>query len=537
MRKKIVSIISTFMAVAVLCACLFTGCSNNNGGTGEYTIQYTYDKGTYQLTVNSGMPYVLDVIPEKTGYNFKGLFDKEEGGTQYVSSSGASVAPFSAGKNLVLFPQFEVKSYTVILDYQQAQVTGSRQVTVFYGESLPELPKDLSKEHKQFTGWYTAENCGGTQVADKYGLIPVVSVLSDKYFDVSGEYITLYAGFEAEKITVTCAFNFETNAEKIQVDYGTPVSDIVTKTRINGEAPLTWSKTQDGEVFNGNVEEEMTLYALEFAPVIDFDSNGGSEVKPVIARAGSVVALPTPVKELAKFSHWEDMQGDKYTETSMPSKSISLKAVWQAKLVFDENGGSEVDDISIAAGESITLPTPEKDGFIFAGWYTAEKEQYTSSKMPAAGLVLKAGWYKEQSKNTVVISSTSSDSARINKASVNSMCYKVKYDNYSSGNNAINIRLSGHFKIKSTWAESYGAMSAYLEVYSQQTISSSYLLVKEQFEGVTGSYRDYNFEISLNISDDAYLCFYHACQYTTWPFNISDFYYTVYYPDTTNLYL
>ena len=61
-----------------------------------------------------------------------GLYDAEVGGTQYVSASGASLSPFNDGKNMVLFPQFKAKDYTVILDYQGAPVTGSRQLTASY---------------------------------------------------------------------------------------------------------------------------------------------------------------------------------------------------------------------------------------------------------------------------------------------------------------------------------------------------------------------------------------------------------------------
>ena len=43
------------------------------------------------------------------------------------------------------------------------------------------------------------------------------------------------------------------------------------------------------------------------------------------------------------------------------------KALGDAEIhVFDENGGTEVQDISQSAGTAVTLPTPEKEGFIFA---------------------------------------------------------------------------------------------------------------------------------------------------------------------------
>lgn len=70
------------------------------------------------------MPYTMPSIPQRTGYTFEGLFDAEVGGTQYVSANGSSVSVFSDKKNMVLFPHFKAKTYSIILDYQEAEVTG-----------------------------------------------------------------------------------------------------------------------------------------------------------------------------------------------------------------------------------------------------------------------------------------------------------------------------------------------------------------------------------------------------------------------------
>ncbi|MDE6001188.1 MAG: InlB B-repeat-containing protein [Clostridia bacterium] len=542
--KKLITFIFSMALVAVM-TFGFAGCFGG-GGSGqpadttpkEYTIQYTDDAGTHQITVTEGMPYSLDVVPEKAGYVFTGLYDAESGGTQYVSSNGSSLSPFNDGKNMVLFPQFKAKDYTVILDYQGAQVTGSRQLSVAYGSNLPELPQNLSIEHCEFTGWYTKENCGGTQVADRYGLIPVVSVLNENNFDLSEEYVYLYAGFEVEKFTVTCYFGDGIDTEKMQIEYDTPVSQIVSQTRVNGEAPLTWSKTQAGEVFNGRVTGDMSLYAVEYAPVIELDVDGGDKINPVVARAGSTISLPAPSKDLAKFLYWEDMQGGIYSSTTMPSKSISLKAVWQAKLVFDTNGGSAVNDISQPAGVLITLPTPEKDGYIFAGWYTADKEQYISDKMPAVGIALKAGWYKEKTDTTVVISSTSDNSKyNMKSPSTSTLCYTFDYAKYFEGNDKVYVTVDWHVRLKTN---SSGSNTFYVDFYSQKQISSNYLIETKSFSNITNSYRDVNFSTTFMISDNFYLCWYSDC----WSNNLiggymylSDFYYTVHYPDTANLYL
>ena len=39
---------------------------------------------------------------------------------------------------------------------------------------------------------------------------------------------------------------------------------------------------------------------------------------------------------------------------------------------FDTDGGSKVDTIKVKKGEKVELPTTEKDGFTFAGWYNGD---------------------------------------------------------------------------------------------------------------------------------------------------------------------
>lgn len=537
MRKKFFSIICTFAAVIMTCTVFLAGCFvGGDTSLKEYTIQYTDDAGTHTITVTDGMPYSLDVVPSRTGYDFLGLYDAEAGGTQYVAANGSSLAPFADKKNLVLFPRFKAKEYTVILDYQGAAVYGDRQFTVTYGSALPELPKNLTLEHNEFSGWYTQAGCGGTRIADQYGLIPLVSVLNEQNFDLSGTSITLYAGFELEKYTVTFYFGDESASEEMQVAYDTPIGQVVPKTRVNGNAVLTWSKTQGGEVWNGKVTGDMELYAVEYAPVIEFDSNGGDEVTPLVARAGSTVALPTPTKDLAKFSYWEDMNGNKYTATTMPSTSITLKAVWQAKLVFDENGGSDVDDISFAAGTAITLPTPEREGFIFAGWYTAEKERYTSTTMPAAGIALKAGWYAEKSNTFILLNET--DTVKLSDKSLRSTSktYSIDlneiFEEYVTG---LVIKIKLNFQFKNEYNTGYYDVT----FSNSKDISTATLYWEEKlYANGNTNYQTIVRNITIQTTISAlYLKFrplpYGDEVYTT----MKDLFYTIYYPDTTYLYL
>ena len=550
------------MAILMAGILSLSGCGffefGGGGGTSSvapktYTIQYTDDAGTHTLEVEDGSPYSLESIPRREGYDFIGLFDAEVGGTQYVLANGSSVSPFTDKQNMVLFPQYKAKQYTVILDYGGAAITGERQVEVSYGESLPELPKNLTLDHSTFSGWYTAANCGGVQVADEYGLVPVVSVVNSDNFDLTGEYITLYAGFETETFTVTFNFGNGIQPEEMQIAYNTPISQVVPETRnSDGKAVLSWSKTSSGDqIFTGNITDDTVLYAVEWAPVIELDPNGGETIAPVVAREGTTVALPTPVRENYKFLHWETMSGEEANITKMPADGAQLKAVWQAMLVFDENGGTEVKDISQEAGTAITLPTPEKEGFIFAGWYNADEEKYESKSMPTASVALKAGWYKTK-ETEIVLRSAEEDSFNFN------WTYNiiVNESNTSKGpgqNGRISVDLSefvpetgGQINITLHWRmqASHTGFSGGFYFYNNSTVSDAYYIDRVIEDVPVDAWEDYTCSKNLSLTGNTLYVFYYGKSGPTKPDGYSNarlwfanIWAEIKYPDTTNLYL
>lgn len=556
MRRRCKTAICFIMAAAVSAAACFAGCSfGSDGGEStpkEYTVQYTDNAGTHRITVTDGMPYSIEAVPEKTGYEFTGLFDAETGGTQYVSASGASLKPFGNKKNIVLFPQFRAKEYNVILDYEGAEITGVRQVKATYGEALPELPNNLTLAHNTFTGWYTAENCGGVQVADRYGLVPLVSVVNENNFDLSRDNLNLYAGFEVEKYTVTCHYGTAAQSEQLLIAYDTPVSLIVPETRVDGKAPLTWSKTQGGEVFSDKITEACDLYAVEYAPVIEFDVNGGNKENGVVARAGTTVTLPVPEKDFSKFLRWEDARGNEYTATTMPSESITLKAVWQAKIVFDENGGEKVSDISKAAGENIVLPTPEREGYIFAGWYTADKDQYTATKMPSAGLALKAGWYKEKTEKIML--KPDDETYFEYEWTYNIVTNETNKAFGPTTKDRLTLNLEKfltktevqiHIVLNCKIAASYDGHKAGFYFYDGPIISEVNFL-GSSVEEIPGDWTWRNYEFSQNFSissNTLYICYYgksgskKPSGYSNSLLRFKDVWVEISYPDTTYLYL
>ncbi len=549
--KKIHKFIVIFLACAMmfsLCACGGNG-NDNSPQIQTYTIQYTDNTGIHSIEVQSGKLYSISTIPEKSGYEFMGLYDAEVGGTQYVNSGGSSVAAFTDNQNIVLYPQFKAKEYTLVLDYQGAAVTGSRSLTVGYNSLINDLPMNLTMENKKFVGWYTQPDKQGIQVADQYGAIPSKNIVDESIFDLSDPkgYIYLYAGFKGEEFTVTFYLTESSAPEEVKVEYGTPISDVQLETRVDGKAVITWSKkrndTNKEEVFNGKVTSEMVLYAAEYAPVLDFDSNGGNNINSIIARAGDAINLPTPVRENYKFIGWQTTSGSTFNATTMPATSAKLTAKWQAMIMFDTNGGTDVTNISEPQGTRITLPETEKAGYMFAGWYDGNGDTYTATAMPSISVKLYAKYWKVEKITKVLIDTTNSFavSYKTTAPTVDSYCKELDLSElFDAG--VRNITMTVRYQ---SWVAEYSSSDrptsnnpAYTCTawYSTKTASDAYKVWEFSDKHIDTNASSFVQSTKMHInSSKLYICFYSSNSVggtRYW----KDFYIEIEYPDMSTLY-
>ena len=161
--------------------------------------------------------------------------------------------------------------------------------------------------------------------------------------------------------------------------------------------------------------------------------------------------------------------------------------------------------------------------------------------MPAAGIVLKAGWYKQKTDTVVVIGSTSKEGGQADYPKTSHLCYSIDYSKYFNDSaDYYTIKIEAAVSLRGSGEGS--VYTVYVDFYDHKQVSSNYLIETKRFENLTNSYKKVNFELTAIIRDDLYICFYskETVQASSWNRNylyLSDFYYTIYYPDTTNLYL
>lgn len=542
MKKKLYIIL---LGILTFCT---TSCSLINLGSEEeiiqtetqYTIQYTDHNGIQTISVESGDVYSISSIPQKEGYTFTGLFDAEIGGTQYVTSSGNSLSAFSDNKNIVLFAQYAANTYKILFDYQDAAVTGIRSLSVNYGESIYDLPLDLTLDDKEFAGWYTAPDKGGIQIADKYGLLPLYEELTSLLVDFadSNNNITLYAGFSYPSYEVTLYIDGISSPEIVKVEWGTSVSDIQFDTRVNGMAVYTWTKTQgSSEAFTGKITDDTVLYSLSFAPVIDFNSNGGDEVNSIIVQYGDAIKLPTPTKENYVFSHWEDSYGNEVNITSMPQSSMQLTAVWSSMIIFDENGGTNVTDISQNTGTDVILPTTEKSGYIFAGWYDERGYEFFDTSMPSVSIKLIAKWYLIKTE-IIEVRSTSSSWSSDETLPTSSELVEIDLSNIPV-DARVNMKIDVEISVKIEGSSLSDVRYAAINFYNSSVLSDKNLLHSEIFTDDDEEYSKYNFSVDNINCYNMYVAFYRyglSSSSNAADAYCNSFYLTIEYPDTSQLY-
>ena len=110
---------------------------------------------------------------------------------------------------------------------------------------------------------------------------------------------------------------------------------------------------------------------------VTFDSNGGSAVASQTVAKGEKVKRPTaPTKENCEFVGWyiddEAWSFWGYTVT----ESITLTAKWEElhKITYHLNGGinAPTNPLNCRDNASVSLTAPQKEGFLFIGWTTAD---------------------------------------------------------------------------------------------------------------------------------------------------------------------
>ncbi len=111
-----------------------------------------------------------------------------------------------------------------------------------------------------------------------------------------------------------------------------------------------------------------------------FDSDGGTEVEPILTEVGrtltadGVTKVPAPTKENKALKGWVLLGEEELFNfsTRVIEEGMVFVAQWvdTVTCTFDADGGALVDDMQVGEGLKIkTMPTTSMPGHTFIGWY------------------------------------------------------------------------------------------------------------------------------------------------------------------------
>lgn len=171
-------------------------------------------------------------------------------------------------------------------------------------------------------------------------------------------------------------------------------------------------------IFKMNVKSDKTQENL---CIVQFNTNGGSEIETINVEYGKSVARPQdPKKEGFRFINWH-LGGDIYNFENPVTENIILIAEWKAiegieivHVYFNTEGGSLIPPIEVAKGYSISKPlNPIRDGYEFVEWQV-NGERFDFNTIITEEITLTTKWNKKKEID-MLQSNTSSSGYNVNK--------------------------------------------------------------------------------------------------------------------------
>ncbi len=185
-------------------------------------------------------------------------------------------------------------------------------------------------------------------------------------------------------------------------------TDINNKLFFSKLAPGKHTLTITATDLTGREETKVAerVFYIEQPPVfhtVKFSLDGGScETERLSIQEGKTIGtLPTPEKEGYSFDGWYLESGEAATEDTVVSKSITLTALWKPLEHTVIMGDTEV---TVFHGETLqALPAIPQYGHTFLGWFTAEEggTEFTLETPVTEDTTLYPRWKAQQYKLTL----------------------------------------------------------------------------------------------------------------------------------------
>lgn len=388
----------------------------------EYTVTFDANAGEDAVTgvpaqqvVKHGERTAATGTPERKYYTFKG----------WATTADAAEPNFITGPSGT--PVTEATTLYAVWERNQVDVHfygdegtldgGKSRVTVTINEgdvmSSELIPTPDEREGYTFDGWYF--------------------VNGDEKLDLNTLIFTTDAQIEARWTQNTYTVTFDANGGAFDsngtatyavsnVYHGTVAGAVVPPTREN--QVFTGWLDADGNAFDPEatpVTGNMTVYAQwdvrHFTVTFNYNGNGTADNTVTVAEGGKV-SEPVPEREGYEFLGWYTDPGTwsnrfNFNDTAITDNWV-LTARWGINtytVTFDANGGymttagnPEQLQVKVTYGDTVSsdygaVNNPVRDGYTFAGWFTADNQPWNTSTLVKGDITVYAHW--NQGKYTV----------------------------------------------------------------------------------------------------------------------------------------
>ena len=173
---------------------------------------------------------------------------------------------------------------------------------------------------------------------------------------------------------------FEDQVYNVPEGYATPAFDGTpsrTGYTFAGWMPVVASTVTDNATYTA------VWSANEYTLTLD-PANGEKSVDVDVTYDAAVGKLPTPLREGYTFEGWYDEDGNEVTSETVYqyTEDVTLTARWTANeytLTLDAGNGEDPVELTVVYDAAVgTLPTPEREGYTFEGWYDEDGNEVTS---------------------------------------------------------------------------------------------------------------------------------------------------------------
>ncbi len=307
------------------------------------------------VLVDYNTPYERPADPQKPGYNFDNW---------YV---GDDVYNFDTPltEDIELTAKFNIITYDITYDLNGGSVSGNP--TTYNVETETFTLNNPTKDGYTFTGW-TGSNGDELQT----------TVTIEKGSIDNKSYVAHFEANSNIPYTVNHKYKKLNGDFDVETEHLEGTTDDVIKPAIKHKDGFVDPSLKEITITaDGNAYVDYEYIREQYVLTLENIEDINTEFTSGLYDYETQITLTAKNKDHYDFVKWSN------NETSNPlvfniSENTTIGPIYQIKqytVSFDEQGGLSVEDITKDYNSEIgTLPTSEKSGYLFDGWYTSQTD-------------------------------------------------------------------------------------------------------------------------------------------------------------------